>query len=277
MFIVSYYVFFVIYTLLFGLIFGVNADSFNHILFYILAVLAMIVSLVLSFCTNLFIIWFMGIIRKKNAVIDNKFNHRFGNSLLKLAHHILRIKLTVTGKENIPDSNFVLVGNHQENSDIIILKPIFKNHPLNFIAKEALFTVPILGRWITLLGNVPISKYADRSAAESIIKGIRLVKKGYPMAIFPEGKRSFSNKMIEFKPGAFKLAMKPKADILIVTLYNIADVKIKIPLRRQKVYVHINGLLKYEDYKDMNSSEIAVIVKETIQKQLDIFDELYEK
>lgn len=277
MFVVSYYVCAALYTFLFGLIFGFTPDHLQQPLFYLVALATVLFSLFISFLTQVFIIWFWGIVRSRNAVVGNKLNHAFGDALLVLGAHILRIKITVTGREHIPKTNIVMVGNHQENYDIIILKPIFKDHPLIFIAKEALWKVPIIGRWITILGNIPISKYADRSAAESIVKGIRMVKSGQPMAIFPEGKRSFSNKMIDFKPGAFKLAMKPKADILIVTIYDAAKVKIKIPLKKQRVYVHITEHLKYEDYKDLNSIELAKQVKETIQKQLDIFDEQHKK
>lgn len=277
LFVISFYIFLIGYTFLFGLLFQLDFNSFDQPLFYVFGILSIIISTLVSFLTQVFVIWIVGIIRVNKNDPENKFNHAFGVALLVLAIHILRLKVKVTGKENIPDSNFVLMGNHQEIMDVMILKPIFKKHTLNFIAKESLFGVPIIGRWITILGNIPISKYADRSAAESIVKGIREVKKGRPIAIFPEGKRSFGNEMIEFKPGAFKLAMKPKADILLVTLYDLSTVKFTIPLRKQHAYVHVNGLLKYEDYKELNSTELAEKAKSIIQKQLDIFNELYKK
>jgi 1-acyl-sn-glycerol-3-phosphate acyltransferase len=91
------------------------------------------------------------------------------------------------------------------------------------------------------------------------------------MGIFPEGKRSFSNEMIEFKPGAFKLAMKPKADILIGTLYNFDKIFKTFPYKKHKAYIHFLPVLKYEDYKDLNSIELASKVKGIIQVQLDKF------
>jgi 1-acyl-sn-glycerol-3-phosphate acyltransferase len=91
------------------------------------------------------------------------------------------------------------------------------------------------------------------------------------MGIFPEGKRSFSNEMIDFKPGAFKLAIKPKADILIFVQYDTCTVFKKFPWKRYRVLVHVLPLLTYEEYKDMNSQEISAMVKNRIQNQLDIF------
>ena len=165
----------------------------------------------------------------------------------------------------------VVVGNHQENYDALIVKPIFKDHNLNFIAKEALTKLPIFGRWFKMLGNVFISKTADRSAAESIIKGIRNYKKGTSMGIYPEGKRDFGNEMIEFKAGAFKLAMKPKADILLTTQYDTCTVFKSIPWKRYVVKVHIHPIIKYEDYEGLNSHELSSRVKAILQEQLDKF------
>ncbi len=275
MYILSLYIVWAVVTYLFGMLFGLDFNSFNELRFYLLSFSSLIIGLILSIIIQLSILSLVGEFRK-GSKFDNKFNHRFASGFLSLGIHLLRVKVIVTGKENIPDHNFVLIGNHQENYDIIILKPIFKNHPINFIAKESLMNVPIIGKWIVLLGNIPISRYADRSAAESIVKGIRQVRAGMPMGIFPEGRRSFANEMIDFKPGALKLAMKPKADILIVTLYNFSNVFKGYPLKRQKLYVHIHKILKYEEYKELSSQELAKKCKGIIQIQLDKFKEKYK-
>ena len=124
---------------------------------------------------------------------------------------------------------------------------------------------------MTILGNVPIGRQANRSAAVSIINGIKMYKHGHPMGIFPEGKRSFGNEMIDFKPGAFKLAIKPKADIVIGTLYNLDKIFRTFPYKKHKAYIHIHPVLKYEDYKDLNSIELSNKVKAIIQEQLNVF------
>lgn len=266
----SFYFFWGGFTFLFSYIFGVTESSFDTVGPYLLVVLFIFLSLPITFYIQLLIMWVWAKFRKNTDTL-NMNNHLYGNSLLRLIQHLLRLKVIVSGKENIPEGKFVFVGNHQENYDIIALKPIFTKHPINFIAKEALFKVPFLGSWMVILGNVPISRQADRSAAESIIKGIRKYKYGHPMGIFPEGKRSYSNEMIDFKAGAFKLAIKPKADILIGTLYNLGDIFKTFPYKRHKAYIHFLPVLKYEDYKDLNSIELAQKVKGIIQVQLDKF------
>lgn len=274
MYILSFYLVWALFTFLFGMIFGLDFNSFNEVSFYFLGLLSLLIGVILSFLIQLALLSLVGSIRKDTR-FDSKFNHRYANAWLDLTLHLLRVKVITTGKENIPKEKFVLVGNHQENYDIIVLKPIFKSHTINFIAKESIIKVPVIGKWIVLLGNIPISRYADRSAAESIVKGIRQVREGMSMGIFPEGRRSFSNKMIDFKPGALKLAIKPKADILIATIYNFSNILKNYPFKKQKVYVHIHELLKYEDYQELSSIQLATKVKATIQEQLDKFDKQY--
>ena len=270
MFIISYYLFFVLYSVLFGFIFQLDFTNLANPWLYILGIIALILSAVISLITQILITHIVGLLRQ-NKGYTNKFNHKFANSLLRLGLHLIRIKVIVTGRENIPKKDFVVVGNHQENVDALIVKPIFKDHALSFIAKEALTKLPVFGRWILLTGGVFISKTADRSAAESIVKAIKNYKSGMSMGVFPEGKRDFGNEMIDFKPGAFKLAIKPKADILIFVQYDTCTVFKKFPWKRYRVLVHVLPLLTYEEYKDMNSQEISAMVKNRIQNQLDIF------
>jgi len=274
MYILSFYLVWALCTFLFGMIFGLDFNSFNEISFYLLGLLSILIGGIISYFIQLASLSLVGSLRKGTS-FDSKFNHRYANAWLDLTLHILRVKVITTGKENIPKGRFILIGNHQENYDIIVLKPIFKKHTINFIAKESIINVPVIGKWIILLGNIPISRYADRSAAESIVKGIRQVREGMSMGIFPEGRRSFSNKMIDFKPGAFKLAIKPKADILISTIYNFSNILKSYPIKKQKVYVHIHELLKYEDYQQLSSIELAAKVKAIIQEQLDKFEKQY--
>ncbi len=256
-------------TLASGFLFGMVTLSWRLALWPV----ALLVSGVAAFIVFLLFMYVWGLTtRKVNA--HNLRGHRIVNSILRLALTLLNVKLVVTGKENIPEAGktFVFVCNHQENYDIIAIKPVFKDHPLNFIAKQTIFDWPIIGRLAWVLGNVPIARDADRSAAESIVKGIKLIKSGIPMAIFPEGKRTFSNTMIAFKPGAFKLAMKPKADILVGTIYNFSNIFKGWPFKRQTIYLHIHPIMPSDTYEGLNSIELSKQVKSMIQTQLDRYE-----
>ena len=57
-----------------------------------------------------------------------------------------------------------------------------------------------------------------KQSAQTIIDGIKQLKAGINMVIFPEGTRSKGAPVGEFKAGSFKLATKSKAPIVPVTI-----------------------------------------------------------
>jgi len=185
-----------------------------------------------------------------------------------------RVIVKVTGKENLPnDKNFVVYSNHIEYIDPLLVKQVYNDYALTFVAKEPLFKYIVLKNILYTLGAIPITKFADRSALKSILQAIKQVKEGQPMGIFPEGKRTYSNDLIEFKPGAFKLAQKAKADISPICLYNFHDLAKKPRILPTKVYIHILPIIRYDDYKEMDSQTLANYVFEIVNGQMLKFKE----
>ncbi|MGM0435923.1 MAG: 1-acyl-sn-glycerol-3-phosphate acyltransferase [Bacillota bacterium] len=225
-----------------------------------------IFSFILSILTMLVPYTVYGRFGEKDRTMDPKA-HRMIDRLLPLIIRLLRLKVHVSGLEKVPKGNFILMGNHQSYYEIIVIKHLI-THPMLFIAKRPVFEWPVIGHWANLIGNVPIDKLADRSAAEAIIKGIKQYKKGAIVTIFPEGKRSFSNDMNPMKPGAFKLAMKPKAPIVVFTIHDFYKTWKGWPFRRNHVHVHFHDPIMPEDYKDMNTVELSKRVQRMIEKQL---------
>jgi len=125
MYILSFYVVWAVITFLFGMLFGIDFNSFNELNFYLLSLASLLIGVILSFALQLGLLSLMGTIRK-GTKFESTFNHRFANSWLNLTLHILRVKVITSGEENIPEGKFVLIRNHQENYDIIVLKPVFK-------------------------------------------------------------------------------------------------------------------------------------------------------
>ena len=57
-----------------------------------------------------------------------------------------------------------------------------------------------------------------KGSAGAIIQGIKVLKEGHSLVIFPEGTRSRSDEMGEFKHASFKLATKPGVPIVPITI-----------------------------------------------------------
>ncbi len=210
--------------------------------------------------------------RLKGDQTKNMKVHRVTMGIMRLVMRLVRSNMIVTGQENIPSEPFVMVGNHQTNFDIIAIKPFIKDQPMVFVAKHTLFKWPVLGRMVGLLGNIPIERLTDRSAVKAIVAGIKKYESGVPVAIFPEGKRSRSNEMLPFKAGALKLATKPKAPILVVTIHNFCNLFSWWPLRRTPVRIHFHPIIEPSFYESMNTQALSEHIRQTIQTKLNAFE-----
>ncbi len=128
------------------------------------------------------------------------------------------IKLTVIGRDKIPKQrNLVFISNHQGMFDIPVLIAGV-SHCVGFIAKKQLLYTPIISFWMMAIHCVFLDRRNIHAAAKVIEKGAENIRKGYPMAIFPEGTRSRGKGMGPFKKGSLKLALLAEATIIPVTI-----------------------------------------------------------
>ena len=127
-------------------------------------------------------------------------------------------KVTVAGKENIPEHKSICyVSNHQGGFDIPLIMG-YISQTVGFIAKKELRYIPILGTWIKEAGCVFINRSSLRDSIGVIQRGVENIQQGYPMVIFPEGTRSKGDKIGPFKSGSLKLAIRSKASIVPITI-----------------------------------------------------------
>lgn len=191
-------------------------------------------------------------------------------------HHIItyilrrgRVTVVCEGLENLPKENgYILFPNHQGLFDSLSMVKNFDHH-FSIVAKKELETTFMLKNVLALLGT----EYMDRSdirQSMTIIQNVsKRVKNGENFVIFPEGTRSREgNKLIEFKPGAFKAATMAHSPIIPVALVDSFipfDVK---SIRRTTVYMYILEPMYYDEYKDMKTTEISEIVKGRIETKI---------
>lgn len=124
----------------------------------------------------------------------------------------------VIGKENLPkDQTVVFISNHQSNFDIPLLMG-YVDMPLGFISKIEAKKIPIVAKWMELIHCVFMDRSTLKGSAGAIIEGIKYVKAGHSLVIFPEGHRSKGGPMHEFKVPSFKLATKAGAPIVPLTI-----------------------------------------------------------
>ncbi|WP_291578572.1 lysophospholipid acyltransferase family protein [Clostridium sp. UBA6640] len=127
-------------------------------------------------------------------------------------------KVTVIGQENIPEHiPVVFMSNHQSNFDIALFMS-YVDKPKGYIAKVEMEKVPLIRTWMKYMNCVFMDRSNLRKSAQAIIEGVQILKEGHSLVIFPEGTRSKSDIIGEFKAGSFKLATKAKVPIVPVTI-----------------------------------------------------------
>ena len=133
--------------------------------------------------------------------------------------HVTGARMTVEGQENIPAGPCVFVGNHRSYYDIPILLTAL-DAPHGILAKEELEKIPLLNRWMKLLGCVFVQRDDVRASVRALNDATAIVEGGRSFVIFPEGTRYKGEEggAGEFKAGAFRIAVKTGAPVIPVAV-----------------------------------------------------------
>lgn len=179
-------------------------------------------------------------------------------------------KVKVYGEENIPaDVPVLFVSNHQGNFDIALFMS-FINKPKGYIAKIEMTKIPVLRTWMEYMHCVFMERGNLRKAAEAISEGIKVLKSGYSLVLFPEGTRSRGDSMNEFKAGGFKLATKSKVPVIPVTIkgsYRLMEQNnSKIVPAEVEIYIH--PMIETANLTREDEIELPDRVKAIIQSKL---------
>jgi 1-acyl-sn-glycerol-3-phosphate acyltransferase len=168
------------------------------------------------------IVFVFGILgfRKLMSALMHKVAQGWALSLITL----VGCPITVIGREYIPKKEGIcFVSNHGSIFDIVLLLA-YAGRPIGFIAKKELALIPMLNLWILLIGGLFIDRSSPRKAVDTINTGVKRIKAGRAMIIFPEGRRSKGLGLLPFRSGSFKLATLSEAPIVPVAITGSYDV-----------------------------------------------------
>lgn len=145
--------------------------------------------------------------------------------------------LTVTGRENIPESGpYLVVVNHMSSADSPMLMIAFPALPWRFFAGEAWREHWFFGPAMHWLGGIYINRgEVDRPALREAIEALQT---GAVFGLAPEGTRSKVGAMQPAKDGAAYLASRTGVPIVPVGM-NHTDVLFDNTRRKQRTEVEI--------------------------------------
>jgi 1-acyl-sn-glycerol-3-phosphate acyltransferase len=134
------------------------------------------------------------------------------------------MRVRVEGRENIdPQQSYVLVSNHQSQFDIFLLYG-WLGVDFKWVMKQELRTVPGIGVACDRLGHIFIDRSNHTAAMASLEEAKKKIVNGTSVMFFPEGTRSRDGKLMQFKRGAFRMAVDLGLPILPLTVTGTRNV-----------------------------------------------------
>jgi len=184
---------------------------------------------------------------------------------LSLAVNASNVDLKIFGQEHIPtQGGFMLYGNHQGMFDVLAIATSCPA-PLGIVYKKELRQIPLLKQIYACTQSFAMDRENVRQSLTVIQQVTAQVLKGRNYVIFPEGTRSRKgNEMNEFHGGSFRAAVKAKCPIIpmaFIDSFRPLDEKGSHPVT---VQLHYLPPIRYEEYKDLKTTELAELVKSRI-------------
>ncbi|MCM3440820.1 lysophospholipid acyltransferase family protein [Metabacillus halosaccharovorans] len=168
-------------------------------------------------------------------------------------------RIKVEGLEHFPKEGGVLLcTNHISNFDPPVVGVTAPRKVL-FMAKAELFNVPVLKQLLSNFGTFPVKRGGgDR---EAIRAGLKVLKEGHVLGLFPEGTRSKDGKLGKGQAGAGFFALRSTAAVVPCAI--IGPYKSFRTLR--VVYGKPINMEEFRD-KKINAEEMTSIIMEEINK-----------
>ena len=186
----------------------------GSVVFWLFVVIS---SLPLPLCA--FIIWAVTAPFDKRRVILHRFTC-FWASLYTWTNPAWPV--TITGRENIfSGRTYVLVANHLSLLDILVMFRLFKD--FKWVSKAEIFKVPGVGWNMSLNKYIPLKRGDKASIAEMMKMSEETLRSGSSTMIFPEGTRSKTGEMRDFKRGAFDMARDTETAIIPIVIQGTSD------------------------------------------------------
>ena len=128
------------------------------------------------------------------------------------------VRVKTVGMEQLDGNRtYVFMSNHVSNIDPPLLLPLIPGRT-SVMAKQELFSYPILGKTMRMGSLVPVDR-GNRDAGIAAVRAAEeVVKQGIHMTIYVEGHRSFDGKLLPFKKGPFYLAEQCQVPVVPVTI-----------------------------------------------------------
>lgn len=142
----------------------------------------------------------------------------------QLICYLLLIPVKINGREKLHKrTSYVFVPNHQGSFDIFLIYG-FLGRNFKWMMKKSLRKLPFVGKACESAGFIFVDKSSPRKVYETIKSAEKVLQGGTSLVVFPEGARTFTGHMANFKKGAFLLADQLQLPVVPLTIDGSFDI-----------------------------------------------------
>jgi 1-acyl-sn-glycerol-3-phosphate acyltransferase len=181
------------------------------------------------------------------------------------------IRVVAEGLGNVDRTrSYVFMSNHQSVLDIgalVLTLPV----SWRFVAKRELTWIPFFGWALGLSDQIVIDRGNRAKALRSLARAAERVRHGVNVIIFPEGTRSPTGEVREFKSGGFHLALQAQVPILPTTVSGSRELIPKRSLKVQSgtIKVVYGAPIPTEGMGPELRDKLKTVVREAIERGFD--------
>jgi 1-acyl-sn-glycerol-3-phosphate acyltransferase len=171
----------------------------------------------------------------------------------------------VEGEENIPeDGPAILASNHLSFSDSIFL-PLVIERRVTFLAKADYFTGRGLKGRATAaffkgVGQLPIDRSGGRAGEAALRSGLKVLRRGEVLGIYPEGTRSPDGRLYRGRTGVARMALEAGCPVLPVAMIGTdkAQPTGKVVPKIMRIGIRIGKPLDFSRYEGMEDDRFVL-------------------
>jgi 1-acyl-sn-glycerol-3-phosphate acyltransferase len=171
----------------------------------------------------------------------------------------------VEGEENIPaEGAAIFASNHLSFSDSIFL-PLVLPRRMTFLAKSDYFTGRGLKGRLTAaffrgVGQLPVDRSGGRASDAALRSGLKILRRGEFLGIYPEGTRSPDGRLYRGKTGVARMALEARVPVLPVAMIGTDKAQ---PLgqrfpRIMRIGIRIGRPLDFSRYEGMEEDRFVL-------------------
>jgi 1-acyl-sn-glycerol-3-phosphate acyltransferase len=155
------------------------------------------------------------------------------------------------GLENIPgDGPVILASNHVSFIDSMFIPLVIKRKVV-FLGKADYFTSAKTAWFFRAAGVIPIRREGGSASEAAIQAGVRELRGGHVVGIYPEGTRSPDGRLYRGKTGVARMALLARCPVVPIAVFGTRELQPigkRMPKLSGRIEVHFGTPLSFERF-----------------------------